>query len=321
MKNSKEMKYFNKWENFKKIKESLDLSDDNKKTLELIKSNSQVPLLSINSNSNTSYIKLIQDTLKLQGYQLDINGIFDDKTKEAVINYQSSTGLKKDGIIGKNTWKSLLELNDVNIEPKITNIKTTPVQKTEQAPINTTKQSTTNVTSSTAPIANDYVIKNTKNNDINFSKLKGASNIKELLNNGNSINLLIKNNKNNKRFILDLIKLFEENDGNLVSFILDRFDTQEDVLRDLLYVILHYVANPTLDAKILNYCVSGAGTYDDILEMVIEKRKNMPESYKKQILNAYKENYDATFSEDMVDDGVDEELIKKIDSEYFDTES
>lgn len=37
----------------------------------------------------------------------NIDGIFGTNTKNAVINYQKSKGLKADGIVGCNTWTAL----------------------------------------------------------------------------------------------------------------------------------------------------------------------------------------------------------------------
>ena len=82
--------------------------------------------MSINSSTskNISYIKILQNILISQGYELQSNGVFDENTKQAVIDYQSSAGLKKDGIVGANTWKSLLKLNNVDIQPKVIGSKT-----------------------------------------------------------------------------------------------------------------------------------------------------------------------------------------------------
>ena len=49
-------------------------------------------------------VKTAQNLLKQQGfYTASLNGVFDNKTRSAVINFQKSKGLKADGIIGRRT--------------------------------------------------------------------------------------------------------------------------------------------------------------------------------------------------------------------------
>ena len=49
----------------------------------------------------------MQTLLNNEGYSLDVDGIFGDKTQSAVRQYQRSQGLDVDGIVGSNTWSSL----------------------------------------------------------------------------------------------------------------------------------------------------------------------------------------------------------------------
>ena len=42
------------------------------------------------------------------GDLLPVTGVFDELTVEATKQFQSSNGLKADGIVGKNTWTALL---------------------------------------------------------------------------------------------------------------------------------------------------------------------------------------------------------------------
>jgi len=56
------------------------------------------------------YVLIAQDGLNTLGYTTGgLDGIFGNRTREAVINYQRSRGLLVDGIIGCNTWRSLQE--------------------------------------------------------------------------------------------------------------------------------------------------------------------------------------------------------------------
>ena len=49
--------------------------------------------------------RLIQEKLGVA-----VDGIFGQKTKNAVIAFQRAHGLTADGIVGKNTWRALLGL-------------------------------------------------------------------------------------------------------------------------------------------------------------------------------------------------------------------
>lgn len=53
--------------------------------------------------------KLIQERLNSVGFSLDCDGIFGDKTHNAIKVFQKNRSLTKDGIVGKNTWSWLLK--------------------------------------------------------------------------------------------------------------------------------------------------------------------------------------------------------------------
>ena len=53
--------------------------------------------------------KLVQEKLVSLGYNTNgVDGIFGTGTEKAVISFQKSNGLVADGIVGKNTWRKLL---------------------------------------------------------------------------------------------------------------------------------------------------------------------------------------------------------------------
>lgn len=58
--------------------------------------------------SNGADVEELQESLNSKGYTLDVDGIFGDKTQSAVKDYQQKNGLSVDGIVGVNTWSSLL---------------------------------------------------------------------------------------------------------------------------------------------------------------------------------------------------------------------
>ncbi|WP_335026081.1 peptidoglycan-binding domain-containing protein [Nostoc sp.] len=53
-------------------------------------------------------VKTAQNALKQQGfYTANVDGVFDNKTRLAVIKFQKSKGLRADGILGRRTLASL----------------------------------------------------------------------------------------------------------------------------------------------------------------------------------------------------------------------
>ena len=58
--------------------------------------------------STGSAVNKLQSVLNEHGYDLAVDGIFGPKTQAAVRDYQKKNGLKLDGIVGKETWGSLL---------------------------------------------------------------------------------------------------------------------------------------------------------------------------------------------------------------------
>ena len=55
--------------------------------------------------STGSAVTKLQTALNEHGYDLDVDGIFGEKTQAAVRDYQEKYGLKLDGIAGKETWE------------------------------------------------------------------------------------------------------------------------------------------------------------------------------------------------------------------------
>lgn len=67
------------------------------------------PLLKIGASGNIT--RLVQERLNVLGFNCGAaDGIFGEKTRAAVIAFQSSRGLSTDGIVGQNTWRKLLGL-------------------------------------------------------------------------------------------------------------------------------------------------------------------------------------------------------------------
>lgn len=68
-----------------------------------------LPVLQQGAKGNIT--KLLQEKLTALGFSTNgADGIFGNWTRTAVIKYQKNKGLSADGIVGQNTWKSLLGL-------------------------------------------------------------------------------------------------------------------------------------------------------------------------------------------------------------------
>lgn len=52
-------------------------------------------------------VEILQSLLITKGYIIEMDGVFGPNTKEAVKEFQKSSGLKTDGIVGPLTWKEL----------------------------------------------------------------------------------------------------------------------------------------------------------------------------------------------------------------------
>lgn len=66
----------------------------------------EVGMVQVGSIGND--VKLLQQLLCYHGYGLAVDGDFGSVTKSAVMEYQKKNGLVVDGIVGEQTWKSLL---------------------------------------------------------------------------------------------------------------------------------------------------------------------------------------------------------------------
>lgn len=66
------------------------------------------PLLRSGSQGNFGY--LLQFILNQYGYNLTVDGIFGSRTLSAVRDFQRNNSLSVDGLVGTNTWRTLLTL-------------------------------------------------------------------------------------------------------------------------------------------------------------------------------------------------------------------
>lgn len=63
----------------------------------------------VRQGSRGVYVCILQDALTTFGYNTGgLDGVFGARTRESVIQFQSKNGLTQDGIVGNNTWNSLM---------------------------------------------------------------------------------------------------------------------------------------------------------------------------------------------------------------------
>jgi len=70
---------------------------------------SNFPTIRLNSSGN--FVSILQYILNSYGYDLTVDGKFGTRTQNAVINFQRNNNLTQDGIVGRNTWNKLLNIN------------------------------------------------------------------------------------------------------------------------------------------------------------------------------------------------------------------
>lgn len=63
----------------------------------------------VRQGSRSVYVLIVQDSLNTLGYSSGaLDGIFGPTTRSAVVRYQNANGLSADGIVGCNTWRSIV---------------------------------------------------------------------------------------------------------------------------------------------------------------------------------------------------------------------
>lgn len=63
----------------------------------------------VRQGSRGVYVCILQDALTTFGYNTGgLDGVFGARTRDAVLQFQSRNGLSQDGIVGTNTWNTLM---------------------------------------------------------------------------------------------------------------------------------------------------------------------------------------------------------------------
>ena len=68
---------------------------------------SYIAYQTISYGSSGEEVKRLQKSLNEKGYSLSVDGVFGNKTRDAVKDYQKKNGLSVDGIVGNKTWGAL----------------------------------------------------------------------------------------------------------------------------------------------------------------------------------------------------------------------
>lgn len=64
----------------------------------------------LRGGSTGNFVYLLQYILSHNGYSVSVDGVFGPETQRSVTEFQTSNGLTADGIVGVNTWRTLLTL-------------------------------------------------------------------------------------------------------------------------------------------------------------------------------------------------------------------
>lgn len=114
----------------------------------------------LKKGSSGSEVKRLQELLNQSGYGLNVDGIYGDKTYNAVRQYQKANGLGVDGIVGDQTWGSLTKGSGTSTNPGSTN---TDTAVTPSAP-----------PSATTPLGTTYNPNETTGSEADLGALEGS---------------------------------------------------------------------------------------------------------------------------------------------------
>jgi peptidoglycan hydrolase-like protein with peptidoglycan-binding domain len=301
------------------------LSPESKKTLETIKKDYNLPYISTETPKEEKYrpfVRLIQEILKFKGPAVD--GYFGVKTKDATIKFQTDNKLlKKEGVVGEETWTALLKICGLDIKPKIYNTKIVSGSATAVVPPKVADSSDTRTD----------VFK-----DINGEKDDKFTNTAQFF----------KNHVNITEQSKEIIKLFYNNNNiNSIKILNDiYYKIKNESLVDLLVkmipilggsnadswlkvpgikfaidLIIHSLVNNSADAKIINFAIGDLKkrNFKYMIEELFKTRANQSESYKNQVATIYKQKYGKTLEAVLVDALTDKysNVVKESDTKLI----
>ena len=102
---------------------------------------------------------------------------------------------------------------------------------------------------------------------------------------------------------------------SLIDLILSGYQYGAD--QPILDILITSIVEPKSDAKVINMAIEGAGTEENVLKLIIDKRANESDVYKNKIAFEYEKEYDESLIDALEGDIDDSELIKKIIPNYL----
>ncbi|MBQ8537366.1 MAG: peptidoglycan-binding protein, partial [Clostridia bacterium] len=89
----------------------------------------------LRNGSRGDEVRKLQERLKELGYlQAEVDGVYGDRTKGAVMRFQKAHGLSRDGVAGKHTQTILYEYDKVIADPSAVTASPVPTQAPTAAP-------------------------------------------------------------------------------------------------------------------------------------------------------------------------------------------
>ncbi len=81
--------------------------------VEYVDSISYTEMPVIRTGTRGNVVRFLQCYLNLYGEAISVDGVFGSGTRDAVIRFQRNNGLAADGIVGRNTWRTLMRQGDL----------------------------------------------------------------------------------------------------------------------------------------------------------------------------------------------------------------